>query len=197
MLTYSTSLENYRQILLMEIEKWLQPPTDEERALAAEIQMLSFEPVERQPPELLRHLGMKFQECHNNCSKFVADEKSGRFRVLTGWQRSNGLYIHHSVVIGRPDELVCVTPCRSDEHFTFDFAADPAIALVPNDGHTRKGRRVPTGVRQSPEQTIAVMAEAKQQLIDGADPYAVLSAAADASRRLLLKDTDPMRASTA
>jgi len=172
-----TESEQLRRELLIDVEKWMLPPTTQERELALRLRRLPTKQVPLMPPDLIVRLGFKPHSCHYNCRDFVNNERSGRFRQVVGWRSSYGLLALHSIVAS-PEEDLCITPLTgtAETQKCIDFIADPDIQYAADlsTGFWLNGQRVPTGVRLYPEATARYMGEARRQLLSGDDPIAVI-----------------------
>lgn len=120
--------DDFRAQMLIEIAKWMVPPTKREAMLVAELSAQPRIRVEAIHPDLRKHLGMRLHDCHRNCRDFVRDERSDTFRHVAGWRIENGLYILHSIV-SRPGETICITPMLQDGGDAFDFIPEPGTTF--------------------------------------------------------------------
>ncbi len=171
--------EEFRQAALIDIERWLEPPSDAERALLIEVEALPFSTIERAPKRIMEYCLMKPQDCHRNAWGYCGNDPSMQSSVVSGWWRKrNGskppIYVHHSVV-RNPSGTFCITP-HFDEEF-LEFAPDPAIEWLEIYGmrHSRRNSKpIPYGVREDPDIVITHATMVRQRLLSGKNSWDAL-----------------------
>lgn len=140
------------EAIMAHSEKWARPGTDLEAALYAEIAAMPHEVALAAPGEALVGAGMRFADCHSNCTLWTQRDRSSKY--VAGWWQMGDAYVLHSV-IDVSGELFCVTPQYQQlEAGSIVFVRDTKLQWVDVDGilsFQRDGRTVLGGVRKYPE----------------------------------------------
>jgi len=160
--------------MIVELERCMVPASSEERDLLEKIRALTFYQVPRAPQDRLADIQMHPQRCHDNAAQWAKADASNGSRLVSGWWRRGDIFLFHSVVLTQ-SRLVCVTPHAYPS--PLEFAPDPEIEWLDIRGvrsPRRRGQKIPYLVRAHPEDFITAAREARQALLDGADPHDII-----------------------
>jgi len=164
-----------RARMIAELGKHMVPASPEENRLNDEIRALTLYSCSRVPADQLAYMRMEPQRCHLNVAAYVKLDPSGTSWHQGGWWKRNGIFYFHSMVLTGDGKLWCVTPHPDPSELA--FAPDDDIEwtdIIDGARHPlRRGLKVPTLVRDFPEQVIAQATEARDKLLAGADPMSV------------------------
>lgn len=165
--------EQLRQLMLRETDQWSFPPSPEEAALVAKLDVLPSVTARRVPEDQIAYMRMPGKECHANCAWYASNDPEGKARHVLGWWRQPEAYVLHSV-IERDGQHVCITPQLQGTPATFEFVPDAEIE-VRDEGDVRvfyrDGRRWHPGVRARPQEMIEHMEKVRRRLRAGGNPY--------------------------
>lgn len=169
--------EHLRAFMLVQMEKWLFPPSEWEREMARELAERPVVQVQRWPPHVLEDSGMPANHCHANTRWYADNDPEKKARQVTGWWKQEGAYVLHSIV-ERDGKLACITPTPyGDDELA--FIPDPQIEWRANEADGvmeafRDGVLIEVGVRVDPEGMIAQLEKDRAELIAAKNPYDVL-----------------------
>lgn len=159
-------------MILTEMERWGDPPSEQEAAWLREVLKLPRVTVTRPPDEALLASGMTPKDCHLNCSAQERNDE-GQSKHITGWMIDGPALVLHSIIEAR-GQYLCITPQLVPAANTFDFIPDPAMTWIPdgNGGRVlrRHGEEVRVGLRAYPEIHVEMLAEFRRLVESGMDP---------------------------
>lgn len=166
--------EAFRQAALVDIARWLEPPTAAEADLFAVVSALPLLRIPRGSPEMLAYCRMEAQQCHLNASAYARLDPTKRSKMVSGWWKRGDDFVFHSV-IHNGDTYACVTPFDENE---LHFAPDEAITWDElGDGRRiarRDGAELPYGLRADPAKTMAQAELVRTRLLSGMNPWRAL-----------------------
>lgn len=161
--------EQVRKKFLEEAHLRARPYDEREAEVLERILKLKFETINRAPEAQLEYMGMKPQQCHENCYQYAKLDPEGKAKPVYGWWRLGEAYVFHSVV-GRDGGLACITP-HSIKTDSIEFARDPDATEREDGFYFSDGTKVPQNVRIDQKASADDAVRIIERLNSGMNPY--------------------------